>query len=327
MSGGGGEFRLIGEIFAPLAGDFPGAFGLTDDAAVIRPQPGFELVVTTDVMVADVHFPAHEAAPRIARKLLRVNLSDLAAMGARPLAYVLGLVLPEAFDESWLRAFAGGLAEDQKTYGTVLVGGDTVATRGPLTLSLTALGEVPEGRALRRSGARSGDIVFVSGTIGDGALGLLAADGGLDGLEAAPRRYLAARYGLPEPRTELGPRLIGVASAAIDISDGLVADLGHLCRASGVGAVVACDDIPLSPAARAALALDPGRISAILGGGDDYELLFTVAAAGRGGIARLGRELGLELSEIGRLEDGAGVTVLDGGGAPMRIVHEGYTHF
>ena len=326
MSGGGDEFRLIGEIFAPLAGDFPGAFGLTDDAAVIRPQPGFELVVTTDVMVADVHFPAAEAAPRIAAKLLRVNLSDLAAMGARPLAYVLGLALPEPVDENWLGAFAAGLAADQKTYGTVLAGGDTVVTRGPLTLSLTALGEVREGQALRRSGADSGDLVFVSGTIGDGALGLLAARGELDGIEAAQRRYLADRYGLPEPRTDLGPRLVGVASAAIDISDGLVADLGHLCRASGVGAVVTCDDIPLSPAARAALELDPGRISAILGGGDDYELLFTVAAARRGEIARLGRDLGLELSEIGRLEDGAGVTVLDGG-APMRIVHEGYTHF
>lgn len=327
MSGGGDEFRLIGEIFAPLARDFPGAFGLTDDAAVIRPEPGFELVVTTDVMVAGVHFPAHEAAERIAAKLLRVNLSDLAAMGARPLAHLLGLALPEPLDESWLRAFAAGLAADQNTYGTVLAGGDTVATGGPLTLSLTALGQVREGRALRRSGARSGDLVFVSGTIGDGALGLLAARGELRGLEAEQRQYLAARHGLPEPRTELGPRLVGLASAAIDISDGLVADLGHLCRASGVAAVITCDHIPLSPAARAALKIDPSRISSVLGGGDDYELLFTVEAAGRGEIARLGRDLGLELTEIGRLEDGAGVTVLDGGGAPMQVIHEGYTHF
>jgi len=316
------EFTLIARCFAPLARDAQ-AFSLTDDAALITPPAGQAVVVTKDMMVEGVHFLPLEAPGLIARKLLRVNLSDLAAMGAAAHGYALGLALPRGTAQSWVADFAAGLADDQDAFGVSLLGGDTVATPGPLTLSLTAFGFVAPGQALRRAGARPGDALFVSGTIGDAALGLRLA-GEEAGAEAA---FLIERYRLPRPRLALGRALVGLASAALDISDGLIADIGHLARASGVRAVVRRDQVPLSEAARTLLAGDAGLWSVILTGGDDYELAFSVPPGQVADVVRLARDRALPLTRVGHFEAGAGLMVLDGAGAPVDYGPGGYTHF
>jgi thiamine-monophosphate kinase len=287
-----GEFELIAELFAPLAAGYPGALGLKDDAAVVDVPAGRSLIATTDTMVSGVHFLPDDPADLVAKKLLRVNLSDLAAKGARPTLYLLALSMPESTGLDWLRGFAAGLAADQGAFGITLIGGDTTSTPGPLTATVFALGEIAPGREIRRSGARPGDRVFVSGTLGDAALGLKALRGELLGLAAAEHRAaLVARYRLPEPRVALGQALVGIASACCDVSDGLMADLGHICETSELAAEVEAERLPLSPAARAALQQDPGLIGAIAAGGDDYELVFT-APPGRtppSGTVEIGR--------------------------------------
>ncbi|MCH8213016.1 MAG: thiamine-phosphate kinase [Proteobacteria bacterium] len=323
------EFELIARHFAPLSAAEPGAFALTDDAAVLEIEPGRRLVVTTDTMVAGVHFLPENPAGTVAAKLLRVNLSDLAAMGAKPLAYTLSAALPETMEDGWLERFAQALAADQASFQVTLIGGDTVATPGPLTLTLCALGTVAEGRELRRSGARPGDTVYVSGTIGDAALGLAALRGELPGLAPELREALGERYLRPQPRIALGQRLSGLAHAAADISDGLVADLGHICAASGTGATVEAARIPLSPAGRAVLEADAERMTTVLAGGDDYELLFTAPPESADTLAGLSRELDLPLTAIGRIDEtkGDGVRVIDENGRRIELVENGYRHF
>ena len=323
------EFELIARHFAPLSAAEPGAFALTDDAAVLALEPGRRLVVTTDTMVAGVHFLPDNPAGTVAAKLLRVNLSDLAAMGAKPLAYTLSAALPEDVEDGWLERFARALAADQASFQVTLIGGDTVATPGPLTLTLCALGTVAEGRELRRSGARPGDVVYVSGTIGDAALGLAALRGELPGLAPEPREALGERYLRPQPRIALGQRLGGLAHAAADISDGLVADLGHICAASGTAAQVEAARIPLSPAGRAVLEADGERMTTVLAGGDDYELLFTAPPESADTLAGLSRELDLPLTAIGRIDEtkGDGVRVIDENGRRIELVENGYGHF
>ena len=324
-----GEFELIARYFAPLAEAAPGAQGLLNDAAVFDPARADSLVLTLDTMVEGVHFLAEDPPGLIGRKLLRVNLSDLAAMGARPRGYLLATAFPKDLDEAWIAAFAAGLAEDQAVFGIALYGGDTVSTPGPLTLSLTAFGEVPQGRALSRAGARAGDLVYVSGTIGDGALGLRVLRGEYPALSAEERAALAARYQLPEPRLALGEALAaqGLASAALDVSDGLVADLAHITQASGVAAEVEAGSVPLSPAARAALSSDPALLPGLLSGGDDYELLFSAAPERAGELADLAQALDLPLAPIGRLVAGSGVRVLDQKGREMDLSEAGWRHF
>jgi thiamine-monophosphate kinase len=324
------EFARIARFFAPLAAGFPGAFSLTDDAALIEPAQGEALVVTTDAVVAGVHFIGDEPPGLIARKALRVNLSDLAAKGARPLGYTLAAVLPAAIDDAWLAAFAAGLGADQAEFGISLIGGDTVATPGPLTLSITALGAV-RGAMLRRAGARPGDHVCVSGTIGDAALGLAALRGRAAGLGAAERAFLVERYRLPVPRLRLGRAFAGLASAALDVSDGLVGDLAHLAACSAVGAVVERDRVPLSAAAAAAVASDPGAWQAILGGGDDYELLFTVPQEKHDIIGEVASAAGTPVTVIGAIvaagEAPAGsVVVRDRAGRDVTPAVTGYRH-
>ncbi len=322
-----GEFELIAAYFRPLAEGHAGALELADDAALLDVAPGRRLVVTADTIVAGVHFFPDDPPDLIARKLLRVNLSDLAAMGARPLAYLLGLALPKEAGAEWLEAFCRGLGADQEEFGLALIGGDTVATPGPTTLTLTALGEAVPGEELRRSGAKAGDLVFVSGTIGDAVLGLEARRGGLEALQGTLREHVLGRYHLPRPRLELGMRLRGVAHAALDISDGLVGDLAHVCAASGVGAVIAWPKVPLSEAARRAVEADPALVPALLAGGDDYELLFTAAAEAKEEIAALARELALPLSEVGHITEGRDVRVIDAEGCEIEVEQLGYRHF
>lgn len=310
------EFGLIARHFRPLAG--PGALDLLDDAALLQPPPGRELVFTADAMVAGVHFLADDPADTVGAKLLRVNLSDLAAMGATPLAYLMTVSAPRDTDDAWLAAFAAGLARDQARFGIALLGGDTTATPGPMTLSLTAMGHVAPGTALRRRGATMGDEVWVTGTIGDGALGLLALQGRLPD----PDGWLASRYRLPQPR--LGLALHGVVSACMDVSDGLVQDLGHLCRAAGLGAVIESALVPRSPAA---LKAGEAWFATCLTGGDDYELLMAVPPQRAEALKAAAAAQGCGATRIGRFESGAQVRVLDGAGAPISLDRPGWSHF
>ena len=327
-----GEFELIARYFAPLAKGFPGAYGLVDDAAVIAPSAGHELVAKTDAIVGGVHFLEDDPPALIARKALRVNLSDLAAKGAVPRAYMLALMLPATVDEAWVASFAAGLAEDQQTYSVHLIGGDTDSTPGPLAIAITAFGEVPLRRILRRGGARDGDTVFVTGTVGDGALGLLVLRGKLTALDAKASAFLVDRYRLPRPRVALGPQLLGLANAALDISDGLLADLGHLCDVSALDAVIDASRVPLSTAARNALAGDPERFATVVTGGDDYEILFAAAPEATGRLAELSHASGIPITAIGRMASpssgkGGRVTVRDESGRAMAFERPGWTHF
>jgi thiamine-monophosphate kinase len=320
-----GEFERIRRFFAPLAG--PGGLGLVDDAALVDCAPGKRLVVTADAIVAGVHYLPDDSPNLVARKLLRVNLSDLAAMGARPLHYVLTTALPAELGPEWLARFAEGLAEDQRRYGIDLLGGDSVGTRGPAVLSLTAIGEVAAGQEVRRGGARPGDLVWVSGTIGDAFLGLDLLRGAYPDLAPEHRDSLARRFRLPDPRTELGPRLCGIARAMIDVSDGLLADLGHICETSQVAAVVQLDLLPLSLAARAVVERDPGIRVRLAAAGDDYELLFAAPADAAETIAALSLRLGVPVTKIGKIDVGAGVQLLDTDGHRIPLEATGYRHF
>jgi thiamine-monophosphate kinase len=319
------EFARIARYFAPLAG--PGALGLVDDVALIDGPPGQQLVLTTDAIVAGIdYFPA-DPPDLVARKLMRVNLSDLAAKGAAPLGYLLTTILPPSCDEAWLEGFAAGLAQDQAEFAIALLGGDSSATTGPATLSLTALGTVATGQAILRRGAQPGDLVYVSGTIGDSALGLRALRGALSGLAAGERDFLVERYHLPRPRLALGRQLVGIAHAMLDVSDGLVGDLNHLCVVSGVAAVLEATRVPLSPAARAALAQDETLLSLVLGGGDDYELVFAAPPGAGKIVAALADSLALPITMIGRIGAGTGVEAVDGTGRRIELGAAGYRHF
>ncbi len=337
MTGGGlagkglGEFGRISAYFAPLAAREPGALGLVDDAALIAGPPGIELVLTADAQVEGVHFLGTDAPHDVARKLLRTNLSDLAAMGAVPRGYLLTIALPRRCDDDWVAGFAAGLAQDQDIFDLGLLGGDSVSTPGPITLSITALGHVPLGTAIRRSGALAGDLIFVSGTIGDGALGLLAATGCLSDCAPADQAFLADRYRLPQPRTRLGPALRGLAHAMMDVSDGLVADLDHLCAASRVRAELWVDHVPVSPATGRVLAARPAMIETVLTGGDDYELLFTVAPDRATSVQAAAAAAGVAVTQIGCLtrgdRDRPALSVLETpGGTPVPLSRRGWTH-
>lgn len=327
-----GEFVIIERYFAPLSRGFPGAYGLRDDAAIIAPSAGCELVAKTDAIVGGIDFPPDEPADLVARKALRVNLSDLAAKGAIPRAYMLDLMLPPSIDEPWIAAFAAGLAHDQAEYGIHLIGGDMSATPGPVTIAVMAFGEVPAGRIIRRGGARVGDGVFVTGTIGDAVLGLAVLGGALPQLAADLRAFLLDRYRLPRPRVELGPQLIGIASAALDVSDGLVGDLRHICEVSNLAATVEAARVPLSDAARAAIAVQPDRLASLLVGGDDYEILFTAPQAVADAINQLSRSSGVPITRIGRMhapsvETACEVRVIDASCRPIALASQGWTHF
>lgn len=321
-----GEFDLIARYFAPLASSFAGAGGLRSDNAFLPADARHDLVVKTDAIVAGVHFLADEKPGIVAAKALRVCLSDLAAGGAWPYVYQLALALPKDWSEHWVARFAAGLAVEQRAYGIVLCGGDTVVTPGPLTVTITAFGRVARGRGLGREGARPGDEAWVSGTIGDGALGLLAARGRLKMLSVAKARTLERRYRLPQPRNLLGPRLIGIATATADISDGLLADAGHIASASNLRVHIERDAVPLSTAAGRAVAADPHLWANVLGGGDDYELVFAVPQRRRGALMAVARAAGIAVTTVGRFEAGEGVR-LTAGGRPLRMPRAGFVHF
>ena len=318
------EFALIAELFAPLA-DAPGAFGLTDDAAVVAPPAGHELVITTDALVAGVHFLPHDPPSSIAKKALRVNLSDLAAKGAAAAGYLLAISLPAEIDAEWLAAFAQGLKQDQREFGISLYGGDTTSTPGPLTIAITAFGYVPEGKMIRRAGALPDDLVFVSGTVGDGGAGLALLREPLD-VSHAVRDFLLHRYQEPRPRLALGLALRDVASAALDVSDGLLADLGHIAEVSGVRIEVDAHRLPLSAALQAVWGDGADARVRAATAGDDYEIAFAVAPRHVEQAIKASRDT-TAVTQIGRVVRGQGVALLDDAGREIAVTRKGYVHF
>ena len=311
------EFSLIARHFRPLAG--PGALDLGDDAALLAPPAGRHLVLTADAMVGGVHFLADDPPELVGRKLLRVNLSDLAAKGAVPIGYLMTVSTPADTPDAWFAGFAAGLAEDQAAYGVTLLGGDTTSTPGPISLSLTIVGHVAPGAMIQRDGARAGDGIWVTGTIGDGALGLEVAQGRL----VDPSGFLLDRYRLPRPR--VGLRLAGIASAGMDVSDGLVQDLGHICRTSGLSAEVTAARVPLSDAARQA---GPEWLAACLTGGDDYELLLAVPPGRTAALRREAARHDIAVTRIGHFHSGpAEVMVRGASGEPLALTKGGWSHF
>jgi thiamine-monophosphate kinase len=323
------EDSLIARYFKPLASD-PGALGLTDDAAVLKPS-GDDIVVTTDAIVEGVHFLPDDPPDTIARKALRVNLSDLAAKGAAPAGFVLTLAL-RAVDDAWLAPFARGLGEDATRFQCPLLGGDTVSTPGPVMISITAFGRVPAGKMVRRTGAKAGHRVVVSGTIGDAAFGLaflkhdamamaLAADEGI-------REMLVERYRIPQPRVALAQAVRDHASAAMDVSDGLAGDLAKLCAASGVSAAIDSQSIPLSDSARWLLERGLVRIEQIVSGGDDYEILCTIAENRFEAFAEAAKLAGVPVTSIGTVIAGSSMPrFIDGQGSEIALPRLSYSHF
>jgi thiamine-monophosphate kinase len=323
------EDELIARFFAPLAGE--GGLGLRDDAALLRPVPGHDLVLTVDGIAAGVHFLAHDPPGAIARKALGVNLSDLAAKGAKPVGFLLTLALSGDWTEAWLQGFSDALGQAARTFRCPLLGGDTVQANGPLWISITALGRVPSGRMVPRGGARLGDRICVTGTIGDAALGLALRRGDhppwAARLSRAEHDELVDRYFHPRPRLAVVDALREHASAAMDISDGLAGDLAKMMRASGASAIVDLGAIPLSPAARAALANEPRVIDDLVTGGDDYEILCTVPDERVASFLEASARAGVDAAVIGTVEGGDGQAVFRDGDRQHSYERGSFSHF
>jgi thiamine-monophosphate kinase len=325
------EETLIARYFVPLAKDFPGSYGLRDDAAVIEPPPDADLVVTTDALVGGVHFFADDAPADIAWKALAVNVSDLAAKGAAPLAYSLALALPPPPSPAFLAGFAQGLAEAQAHFGIALSGGDTCASRGDvLTIAVTAFGWVPRGKIVRRGGARASDSLYVSGTIGDAALGLKLRRGDADAvawpIDEAGQQWLIDRYLRPQPRTGLASALLAHASAAMDVSDGLAIDCRRLCGVSGVGAQIDVAAIPFAEALRE-LVQTPDNLRTAITGGDDYEILAAIRAGQEAAFEREAADAGVRVTRIGLIVKGDAPVFIRADGTALRLDQPGFDHF
>jgi thiamine-monophosphate kinase len=320
------EDDLIARFFAPIAG--PEGLALRDDAALLTPPAGSDLVLTKDALVAGVHFFADDPPAAIARKALRVNLSDLAAKGAEPVGFLLALALPPDWTADWLAAFAQGLGEDGASYRCPLFGGDTVKTPGPLMVSITAIGRVEQGRMVARTGVKAGDMLYVSGTIGDAALGLKLRLGAGEALDAASRDFLLARYLVPQPRLALAPALRRFASGGMDVSDGFVGDLGKMLRVSGVTARIELPRLPLSLAAHHMIALDADFFEIAATGGDDYEILASVAPSDAAGFEAEAARAGVMVTRVGQAIPGAAPPrFFVGDGAEIAFERGAFSHF
>lgn len=327
-----GEEAIIQEFLAPLAAGFPGAFGLKDDCALLVPEPGCAFVLKTDPVIEGVHFPIDEEPDAVAWKALAVNVSDLVAKGAKPFAYLMALALPDAPQRTWLAQFQQGLNRAQNAYGCHLVGGDTDRTPGPLTISITGIGSVPAGKFVRRATAAPGDLVYVTGTIGDAALGLrLRLDPRLAmawGLNEQEREALQNRYRLPNPPLAAAGIVSAYASASADVSDGLVKDFDRLCRASAVSGWIEAMRVPVSPAAEVVLTAGGTTISDLITGGEDYEILMTVPLGRAAAFEAAAAAAGVKVTCIGgTAEQPVGATVLDASGTPIMLARTGWDHF
>jgi len=326
-----GEFEIIARYFAPLATD-TGALGLKDDAAVLMVTEGHELVVTCDTIVEGVHFLKDDPPDSVGHKALAVNLSDLTAKGSRGYAYLLSLALPPEVSADWLEGFAAGLREVQDETGISLVGGDTTASLGPLTITITALGLVPQEQAVMRLGGKQGDQLYVSGTIGDACLGLrllrepaLAETWGLAEEDIA---FLVNAYRRPGPNNDLAILVRNFAQAAIDVSDGLVGDIEKLCQVSHVGARIEAGHVPFSPAATKALRREPNLLPDLISAGDDYGVVVAVSEKSAPGFESEAEAKGAAFTLVGNLVSAEEeVTVVDAQGHPLELKHKGFSHF
>jgi thiamine-monophosphate kinase len=323
-----GEDKLIARFFKPLA-THPGALALTDDTALFEPPAGHDLVLTADAVTGGVHFFPDDPPEAIARKALRVNLSDLAAKGAKPLGFLLTLALLADIDDAWLEKFAAGLRADAEAFACPLFGGDTIRTPGPVSVSIFAFGSLPKGKMVKRHGAAAGDRIIVTGTIGDAALGLAVHKNSAQAwkLDAPAREHLLSRYRLPQPRVKLAETVQAHASAAMDVSDGLVGDLGKLCAGSGVSAEIDVASVPLSEAAKRALAADEKLIEAILTGGDDYEIICTVKPNAVPAFRARAAKADVAVTDIGAIIDGTGEPRFIGANGPLSFALKSFSHF
>ncbi len=314
------EFDLIAQYFSPLAGK--AGLELMDDAACIKARPGYDCIISKDLLVEGTHFFEGANPFDLASKALAVNISDLAAKGAKPALYFLGLSLPVTIEENWVKSFSAGLQLAQNNYSIELAGGDTTSTHGPITISVTALGYVDEGSMITRSGAKVGDDIYVTGTLGDAAIGLRTLQ-----KDASASGYLVARYHRPQARHKIGLSLQGIANSAADVSDGLLADLGHICKASKVGATVRREKLPLSPSTEAALRENSSFADLVWSGGDDYEILFTSSQSNRQQIEQLSSEVAVPITRIGTVEQNDGIRLVDHGGNLVQVNNVGFQHF
>ncbi|MEH6631875.1 MAG: thiamine-phosphate kinase [Halopseudomonas aestusnigri] len=324
------EFDLIESCFAPLSIGYDEAYALKNDAALISEHPDRSTVVTMDTLIAGVHFFITDPAEDIARKCLRVNLSDLAAMGAEAFAYTLSMAYNENIDGQWVKSFTSGLAADQKLFSIHLIGGDTVKTPGPLTITVTCFGHVPRHHCLKRNTALPGQDIWVSGTLGDAAAGLKILNGDANSSNSEFRQNLIKRFRVPQPRTELGCYLLkeSISNTAMDVSDGLLADLTHITSASKVGATIQEKDLPFSNAFNSLMSENKDlKTKLAVAGGDDYELLFTADRNQRDKIIALSRTLSIKLTRIGIVEKGEEVSLLREDGSLFQITNLGWKHF
>ena len=328
------EFNIINKYFAPLSTKVPGAFSLKDDAAIINFPTGKKLVVTSDSCVEGIHFFKDDKPNLIAKKALRSALSDLAAKGGKPMGYMLSLALPPHINSAWLQSFSSGLKEDQDEFDINLIGGDTSKSNYELTVSITVLGTVSDGLYVPRSGALPGDRIYVTGTIGDSYYGLQILNGKKFDIGEDHRNYLIDRYHVPKPRLAIGRAIGEFAHASIDISDGLVADLGHICESSHQSAMLKLDFVPLSPAIKKLVDNSNEVYEKVITGGCDYELLFTVAPGDSEHVAFLAKRYNVEITHIGHIapasdDDLAGknyVKVVTSDGSAIKLKKNGYEH-
>jgi thiamine-monophosphate kinase len=325
------EFDLIDTLIKPLTRGAKEALGLEDDACFVpKAKAGYDMLSCMDTLLAGIHFLESDPPETIGRKALRVNLSDLAAMGAQPRGALLSLGIPDSINDTWLTQFFDGLGRDLETFGLALLGGDTVRSPGGVMVTFTVFGEVPEGKIMMRKGARPNDLICVTGSIGDGALGLLANTRQLDMQRSSYNRNLIDRYRVPKPRVPFGVEVREVAHCCMDISDGLLADLGHICRAGGVSAKIAIDSVPISRMAENAILRDPTMMEMILTGGDDYELLFTIHEDQWDTVQDMAHRASCAVSVIGRIfaptEAKETVQALNSDGEPVKFKTSGYMH-
>ena len=324
------EFKMINELLSPLSIGEDGAYGLSDDGAKIKVTNG-DIILTTDAIIKGIHFPESEDPKTIASRIIRVNLSDIAAMGAVPRAYLLVLAIPSSTTLSWIESFVEGLSCEQKEFGISLIGGDTTRTQGELMLSITMIGETYDNKVLLRNGACVGDYVYVSGFIGDASLGRSLIEGRNKANSLSVTDYLINRFRKPTPRIDLGKNLTGIASSAADVSDGLLADLKHICNASGVYAEIYLNHIPISSEAESMVSNNLNLRMDLLSGGDDYELIFTVPFKHISKVSELSEKCNVQIKQIGKII-GEGlnedvVTLKDVNGKTLKSDSEGYQHF
>ena len=320
------EFDIIKRYFTPLANN-EFSLGLADDVAKFSVNSECELVFTKDVCVAGVHFFHNDPPETIGRKALRVNISDLVAKGAQPIGYFMGIGLPVDWEENWLRNFCDGLSEDQKLFGISLLGGDTVHSPNNLFISITAIGKINPGAMCQRNTAQVGDLVYVTGTIGDSFLGCRILGKQLELADRTDTLYLTNRYLLPEPRANAIDFIQKFATASLDISDGLIADLNHLCVASGVGAEIDLNLVPVSSSVERAIKNDYAILTEIITGGDDYEVLFTIPVAKREESEIVAKNCKLQVTNIGKITAGNKLRVLESDGSEIAIPKMGFQHF